>query len=57
MLLQKPANIDCYIEVTPNTNIILQQNGFSPKYYWREHFYYNKEENILKFLKKGGYIL
>jgi len=45
-----------YIKVDGETSLILNQNGFLPKYIDNNYVYYIRNMDILKFMEKEGLI-
>lgn len=48
-----PKNIDDYIIVDNETSKLLQRNGFMPKYFDGEVFYYKKNNDIEEFMERS----
>lgn len=56
ILIQQPKNLTEYVEIDgkEQLNVLLQQNGFNPMYYYYGRFYYKYSEELKDFIEKGG---
>ena len=51
-----PNDLNNYIIVEDVTNMILQENGFIPKYIDSEHVYFIKTKDLLEFIERGNLV-
>lgn len=50
IIRQTPKDLDNYIKVDSNLNLILHQNNFPPKFIDDGFIYYLKTEELIKFI-------
>lgn len=54
IIRQTPKNKENYIAVNSDVSLILQENGFYPKYMDDETIYYAKSNEIINFMSREG---
>lgn len=49
---QKPREKDKYIKVDSDKTMELHKQGFFPKYFWEGYYYYEKTDELIKYIER-----
>jgi hypothetical protein len=49
---QKPREKDKYIKVDSDKTMELHKHGFFPKYFWEGYYYYEKTNELIKYIER-----
>lgn len=54
IIRQKPNDENKLIKVSESYGLYLQKNNFFPLYMWEDYLYFEKTQEIIDFMKRGG---